>query len=381
MKHHGYNTNFEFIKAPIEFNKYTDKEILQYCLGATLYMPSNKDIVNKIINKEIEGLTTMVMCFEDAIRPEDLTEAQDNVISILDTLSNHLEKGTLSQNDIPLYFLRVRNTKQFKEFSNRLKKKHYKILTGFIFPKFCSKNGHEYLDILENLNMKYDELIYGMPILESEEIIYKESRINELIAIQSMLYSYREYILNVRVGATDFSSKFGVRRGVNYNVYDINVIVDCLSDILNFFNREGQDYVVSAPVWEYFSHDDFHDTYINESFNIHKFLLRRKSIVNDSIDGLLREVALDKANGFVGKTIIHPSHLKYVNALQSVTLEEYDDALMIVKNQGGGVLKSKNGNKMNEINPHLNWAKKTLLRAKAYGVVKCNESYTRLFLG
>lgn len=139
MKHHQYNKEFKFVEEPMEFNKYTDKELLQYCLGATLYMPSKKDIVNKIVNKEIDGLTTMVMCFEDAIRPEDLAEAQDNVISILDTLSNHLEKGTLSQNDIPLYFLRVRNTKQFKEFSNRLKKKHYKVLTGFIFPKFCSK--------------------------------------------------------------------------------------------------------------------------------------------------------------------------------------------------------------------------------------------------
>lgn len=381
MKHHGYNKNFEFIIEPTEFNKYTDKELLQYCLGATLYMPSKKDIVNKIINKEIEGLTTMVMCFEDAIREEDLVQAQNNVIDILDTLSDCLENGTLTQNDIPLYFLRVRNQKQFRAFSNRLKKKHYKVLTGFIFPKFCSKNGHEYLSILEELNNKYGEIIYGMPILESEEIIYKENRINELLSIQSMLYSYKDYILNVRVGATDFSSKFGVRRGINYNVYDINVIADCLSDILNFFNREGQDYVVSAPVWEYFSQENFNKTATQEPFNIHKFLLRRKSIVNDAIDGLLREVALDKANGFVGKTIIHPTHLKFVNALQAVTLEEYEDALMVIDNQGGGVLKGANGNKMNETNPHLNWAKKTLLRAKAYGVIENNDSYTKLFLG
>ncbi|WP_367362483.1 HpcH/HpaI aldolase/citrate lyase family protein [Mesotoga sp.] len=45
-------------------------------------------------------------------------------------------------------------------------------------------------------------------------------------------------------------------------------------------------------------------------------LLKRNLIVNAAIDGLLREVILDKANGFVGKTIIHPSHLKYVNAMR-----------------------------------------------------------------
>ena len=45
----------------------------------------------------------------------------------------------------------------------------------------------------------------------------------------------------------------------------------------------------------------------------------RTPIINEAIDGLLREVILDKANGFVGKTIIHPSHARYANAMQAVT--------------------------------------------------------------
>lgn len=85
--------------------------------------------------------------------------------------------------------------------------------------------------------------------------------------------------------------------------------------------------------------------------------MRRQPLVNGEIDGLLREVILDKANGFVGRTVIHPSHVKFVNALMAVTKEEYDDACQIL-NAGGGVVKGSGGNKMNEIRPHTNWAKR-----------------------
>ena len=108
--------------------------------------------------------------------------------------------------------------------------------------------------------------------------------------------------------------------------------------------------------------------------------MTRDSIINEAIDGLLREVILDKANGFVGKTIIHPSHSKYVNAMQAVTKEEYEDAIQIL-DTSGGVIKSAKSNKMNEINPHKSWAYKIDLRAKAYGVIENEASYIKLFFG
>ena len=48
MRQHAYNRNFQFVKEPIEFNKYTDRDTLQYCLGATLYMPGTKISVRKL---------------------------------------------------------------------------------------------------------------------------------------------------------------------------------------------------------------------------------------------------------------------------------------------------------------------------------------------
>jgi len=379
LKHHQYNSNFLFIKEPIEFDKYTKKEILQFCLGATLYMPGKKNILNSIKEKKLIGLTSMVMCFEDATAEEDLPIAENNVLEILEKLSVDLENETINQNDIPLFFLRVRTIEQFKNFTDRLTKKHLKILTGFVFPKFTTKNGYLYLSHLRELNNKFQELIYGMPILESAEIAFKETRSYELTGIKNLLMPYKDLILNIRVGATDFSSKFGVRRGIDYSVYDILTIRDCLADILNFLNREGEDYVISAPVWEYFLANKNMKFESLPEGDIHNSLLKRNLIVDEAIDGLLREVILDKANGFVGKTIIHPSHLKYVNAMQAVTREEYEDAKQILDTQGG-VIKSKNSNKMNEINPHRNWAKKIFAKSQAYGVIENEKTYLKLFM-
>ncbi len=377
MKHHQYIPRFRFVKEPVEFNKYTDRDLLQYCLGATLYMPGTKNVTSKILRKEMPGLTSMVMCFEDAIQEQDLSEAETNVVNHLGVVSQALGTGAITLNDIPLTFLRARSPEQFRRFASKLTPAQAEVLTGFVFPKFDTVNGFEYFRCLEALNRDLGVTLYGMPILEGRLIAFDETRSRELDGIRKLLAAYRSLVLNIRVGATDFSSIFGVRRGINYSIYDILTVRDCLSDILTCFTRTGEDYVLSAPVWEYFLADmkDSIDHLLQE--NIHRSLLQRSPIINDAIDGLLREVILDKANGFVGKTIIHPSHTRYVNAMQAVTREEYEDALQILDTPGG-VVKSNTANKMNEINPHRSWAAKTARRAEAYGVVENEDSYLRM---
>ena len=378
MKHHRHKPNFGFVHAPVEFDKYTEKNLLQYCLGGTLYMPATRRVVDKLLNQDLNDLTSMVMCFEDAITEENLPEAEENVLRHLRALAGAIQAGEIGQADIPLIFLRVRNAKQFINFTDRLGPEEADVLTGFVFPKFSSENSLFFLNHLAKLNHRLGVKLYGMPILEGSAIGFHETRIIELRLLKNTLEPFRDLILNIRVGATDFSSLFGVRRGMNSSIYDILVVRDCLSDILNSFNRAIDGYVISAPVWEYFlaSSGDNIDDIIEQ--NIHHSLVNRQPIVNDAIDGLLREVILDKSNGFVGKTIIHPSHLKYVNAMQAVTLEEYEDALQIL-DTNGGVIKSKKSNKMNEINPHRNWAHKVVQCAKAFGVIEEESCYLKLF--
>lgn len=376
MRHHQYNPGFKFLIEPVEFDKYSDRDLLQYCLGATMYMPGTKDFVQKIVDKSYPGLTSMVMCFEDACPEEEVPAAEHNAIQLLDTLDSLVKTGELDYKDIPLIFFRVRNVEQFKHFSSMLRFEHIKFITGINFPKFNSVSAGAYMSHLKDLNEQFGEIIYGMPIIEDRRVAYKESRLDELIAIKSVLDAYKELVLNVRVGGTDFSSCFGVRRGINYTIYDIMTVSNCLMDILNVFARNN-DYTVSGPVWEYFKASKRMKTMAElPKVDLQQTLLKRKAIVNDAVDGLMRELVLDQANGFMGKTCIHPSHLNYINGMLAVTKDEYDDAYQIL-HTSGGVVKGTKG--MNEVGPHKAWAERIIHRAEAYGVIENEASYFELF--
>lgn len=377
MRHHLYNPDFKFVVEPEHFDKYTDRELLQYCLGATMYMPGFKDFTPKILSHSMPALTTMVLCFEDACPEDKVPEAMENVHHLLATVTEAVDKGELDPDFVPLIFVRIRNLAQFKAFGEKLTKQEVRSLCGINFPKFNAENGYEYYAYLQDLNDRFGEIIYGMPIIEDPEVAYKENRIQELMGIKRILDKYHNLVLQVRVGGTDFSSVFGVRRGVDYSLYDIMTVRECLSDIINVCGRNN-DYVISGPVWEYFRAPK--ELMFEElpHHGIEDYLMRRQRLVNGEIDGLLREVILDKANGFVGRTVIHPTHVKFVNAMMAVTKEEYDDACQIL-GTGDGVVKGSGDNKMNEIKPHTNWAKKIYNRARAFGVIKNESGYVKLF--
>ena len=376
MKHHLSKPGYNYIKEPEDFNKYTEQALLRYCLGATMYMPGTRDFLEPIMIRKYPDLTSMVLCFEDACKEEDVPAAEKNVIHLLDAINSKLEEGAIDYDMLPLIIFRVRNIEQFRHFAGMLRPEHIHLVTAFNFPKFNKANGEEYFDFLEELNDKFGEIIYGMPILESREMAYLESRIDELMHVKEILDRHKKLVLNVRVGGTDWSSVFGVRRGIDYSIYDILPVADCLKDVLNVFERHN-DYSVSGPVWEYFRANKAMK-FSNIEPDINKSLYKRETIVNDAVDGLLREILLDKANGFIGKTIVHPTHISYVNALYAVPEEMYNDALQIL-NTSGGVIKSEQANKMNEIGPHKCWAEKIVMRARAYGVIKDDSRYVDLF--
>lgn len=358
MRYLEFSKKKLFYKEPVEFNKYTDKEVLKYAIGANLYMNGEKDFYKKIIYGEFNALGAISICFEDATKDSEVEAAENNVVNMLNKLDKHINYEKEKISNVPLIFFRVRNYAQFIKFTSKLSKDHYKYIAGFIFPKFNSENAIEYLEYTRRLAIKYNEVLYAMPILESEFIIYKETRLQELQNIKEILNRYSDIILNIRVGGTDFSSKFGLRRGVDSSIYNIRVVSDCLIDIVNIFLRDKENYVISAPVWEYFSED----------------------INSKEVQGLIREIKNDKENGFCGKTIIHPSQKKYVNALYTVTYEEYIDAKNIINSCGdGGVFKGYSGNKMNEVKPHFNWAKRIIDRSEVFGVLKENVSFQQLY--
>ena len=92
----------------------------------------------------------------------------------------------------------------------------------------------------------------------------------------------------------------------------------------------------------------------------------------------MREVVLDKATGILGKTVIHPSHVRPVHALYVVTHEEFTDAQTTLGMTGGGVTGSAYSNKMIESRPHARWAAHTLRRAEVFGVLREDRTFVDL---
>jgi citrate lyase beta subunit len=373
-----------FFQKPKDFNKYSDQELLSYGLGATLYMPATRPNIHQdLLSKKHEGLTSLVIDLEDAVGDVEVEKAEELLVEELLKLHNELNKKYLSMDDLPLMFIRIRNIEQLKRIKERVGNA-IEILTGVVLPKFSAESGEALLTEVVNIHTEHRPF-YAMPILESDKIIQKETRMDELMAIKHLLDSYKNNILNVRIGATDFCGLYGIRRSVDTSVYEIAVLRDCVADIINVFQRSESPYVISGPVWEYFSskprmlkpqlrQTPFRERYGDEG------LKWRAELIDQNMDGLIKEVLMDIANGLTGKTIIHPSHIKAVQALNVVTYEEYIDAYSIVEAENGanGVKKSNFSNKMNEIKPHLFWAKKILLKSQLYGVL--HEGYTNIDL-
>ncbi|RTR31113.1 citrate lyase subunit beta [Robertmurraya yapensis] len=373
-----------FYKSPTSFNKYSPREILAYGLGGTLYMPATrKNIHEDILTKKHAGLTSLVICLEDAIGDNEVEKAEQMLVDELTSLYEGLEKGYIDIDELPLIFIRIRNLEQLCRLIDFLGER-LKLITGIVIPKFRRSNGEPILQKLASLQFSNTPL-YAMPILESKEIIYQETRDKELFGIKSLLDQYKDIVLNVRIGATDFSGIFGIRRNSDTTVYDIAVIRDCIADIINMFVRFDSPYVVSGPVWEYFSSAErVLKPQIRESPFIEKYGTEgakiRQEIIGTHMDGFIREILMDIANGIVGKTIIHPTHIQAVQALNAVSYEEYMDAFHILSEGNGeiGVLKSSFANKMNELKPHLYWANKIMLKSETYGVLHNDYTYIDL---
>jgi citrate lyase beta subunit len=374
-----------FFQKPMEFSKNSDKHVLALARGACLYMPGTRPhICTEIINQKHDGLVSMVICLEDAISDKEVRKAETNVITQLQQLTMYIEKGEFSTDQLPLLFIRVRNEQQMRNVAEQLGSA-INMLSGFVFPKFTAENGALYLEALHELNERYNLQLYGMPILESSEVIYKETRIQSLLKIKQLLDENYSSILNVRMGATDFCGLFGIRRSSDLTIYDISVVRDCIADIVNVFSRSDQEYIIPGPVWEYFHNQQrvlkpqlrqtpFKNSLGKEGLSI------REEYLNLHLDGLIKEVLLDKNNGLTGKTIIHPTHIKPVHAFSAISYEEYMDALSIIDSTDGevGVLKSHFSNKMNEMKPHYHWANKIVNKAKVYGVFYEHSSYIDL---
>ncbi|MEV6110034.1 HpcH/HpaI aldolase/citrate lyase family protein [Streptomyces sp. NPDC051940] len=380
MRHYGHlDTALRtklFHQEPAEFTAGSSARTLAMALGATLYTPATRDGLGTAVRKQAaRGVVSMVLCLEDAIADGDVPQAEENIVHSLRELAG---QGTAG---LPLLFVRPREAEQIPDLVARLGPAAA-LLSGFVLPKFTEERGIPFLEALTAAQAASGLRLFAMPVLESPELLHLESRRETLAGISRVLDKYREHVLALRLGVTDFCSVYGLRRAPDITAYDLQLVASVIGDVVNAFGRaDGTGFTVTGPVWEYFRpHERIFKPQLRRSPFTGANEALRDLLLEHDMDGLLREIELDRANGLQGKTCIHPSHVALVHALSVVSLEEYSDARDILERErdGGGVLRSAYTNKMNEAKPHRAWAERTLLRAEVFGVAREDVTFVEL---
>lgn len=315
-------------------------EIQYYSVGALLYCPANRDgVADSVVSQRFGTRYSLAFCLEDTIPDVQVREAEEKLKKTLEEIGQAAGQRTFY---MPKIFVRVRNAEQILRLMESFGTAR-ELVTGFILPKFAPENADGYIRAMTRANGSANRRVYMMPIYESSSMIDLRSRYEILYGLKERLDQVEELVLNIRVGGNDLCHMFGLRRRCDESIHGISPIAGIFSDIITAY---GMDYVVSGPVWEYYSGAGW-DT------------------------GLRRELAEDRLSGFIGKTVIHPKQIELVNEAYRVSKQDFEDARAILGWDGKApslVHGSTGGERMNEYKTHRNWARRTLLLARAYGV-------------
>ncbi|WP_318211000.1 MULTISPECIES: HpcH/HpaI aldolase/citrate lyase family protein [unclassified Streptomyces] len=406
MRHFGHVPSATraglFHREPVEFTADSPARTLAVALGATLYSPATRPRLADDVRKQAaRGVVSMVLCLEDSISDADVEAGEDNLVRQFADLADLADRtdrtdladraaGTVTDADtatgtaadLPLLFIRVRDPRQITDLVARLGET-VRLLSGFVLPKFTEVRGQAFLEALALAERTSGRRLFAMPVLESPELLHLETRAETLAGIAAVTDKYRDRVLALRLGVTDFCSAYGLRRSPDMTAYDVKIVANVIADVVNVLGRsDGTGFTVTGPVWEYFRPGErmFKPQLRRSPFLEGSAEDLRTALIEHDLDGLLREIELDRANGLLGKTCIHPTHVVPVHALSVVSHEEWSDAQDILRPEqgGGGVLRSAYTNKMNEVKPHRAWAERTLLRAEVFGVAKEDVGFVDL---
>ncbi len=318
-----------------------NNQAIYYSVGALLYCPAdNTSIASSIISQKFGTKFSLALCLEDTINDNFVAKAEDLLISSINDIYQSRQSADFF---LPKIFIRVRNPEQIRRLSRRLGDSN-ELITGYIIPKFSPADADSFLDQIAELNGRPGAVKYAMPIYESPAIVNLSTRYDILYGLKEKLALVEPWILNIRVGGNDLSNLFGFRRESDESIHQISPIANIFSDIITVY---GMDYVISGPVWEYYSGPQWEA-------------------------GLRKEIKDDRLCGFIGKTVIHPGQIPVVNDACRVSEKNYTDALHILNwntREDSLVSASPGGERMDEYKTHLNWARKTCFMAECYGTV------------
>ncbi len=293
-------------------------------LGASLYVPATRDDLAAIANRrKYPHLRSVIFCTEDAVRPEELRLALDNVRDLL---------RQLEPNDL-LRFVRVRSPVVLHAV---LQMTDVERLTGFVLPKVTRQNLAQYLPAFTTSHP-----FEVMLTLETVEVFDPI----EMTALRRDLEDplFRQRILTLRIGGNDLFNLLGMRRPRGCTLYR-TPLGAVIGQLVTTFRPHG--FNLTAPVLEYIDRDRV----------------------------LAREVREDLCQGLFGKTAIHPRQVPLIEAAYRVKASEVRMAERILDESSPAVFRE--GDAMCEPATHRRWATTVLERARLYGVH--SESRLRL---
>ncbi|MEA1919825.1 MAG: HpcH/HpaI aldolase/citrate lyase family protein [Campylobacterota bacterium] len=289
------------------------REIDAIALGATLFVPANhKNLQDILSRKRFTNLRSLVIDTEDGLHVKELERVLERIKILLDDY----------QSSELFVFIRPKNTEVLQKL---LHVKGIEKCDGFILPKFSLENMSGYLDLLQ----RHD--FYIMPSIEGEELFNPQS----LHLIKNYLDQFKEKILLIRFGAEDMFRQLGLRRSQTLSIYEMLAPSLVMANLLTVFKASGYD--ISAPVYPFYK---------------------------DEL-GFIAEVKRDLLEGFISKTVIHPSQIDLSEKLYAVTSSELISAQKILETTQKSLF-GENG-VMHEVPTQSPWAKKILARYRYYG--------------
>ena len=313
---------------------------IYYSVGPLLYCPANREtIAASIISQKFGDRFSLALCLEDTISDQHVEEAEHSLAASICQINQAAETQPFY---LPKIFVRVREPEQIPRLLQLLGRSQA-LLSGFIIPKFAPDQADAYIQAVIAANERSEHPLYLMPIYESACMIDLRSRYDILYALKEKLSRVEDLVLNIRVGGNDLCHLFSFRRHAQESIHSIRPVADLFSDLLTVY---GMDYVVSGPVFEYYSGRGWKE-------------------------GLEQELAEDRLCGFIGKTVIHPNQIDVVNDAYRIPQKDYADACSILNwdpSLASCVAANASGERMNERKTHTNWARQILRMAEVFGV-------------
>lgn len=298
---------------------YRDRQALS--LGATLYVPADHKDLSCITSTNKTGARSLVICTEDALSEENLEKGLENIEACLPGFMS------LAKNGVQV-FIRPRSQLVLRRI---LEMKGIENAAGFVLPKFSTENMSDWAAIMTHA----DPLLGVMPTLESADVFCMDNMKAMVKGLKEGSLANR--VVALRIGGNDLLQCLAIRRPRGLTIYDTPVGA-LISQLCGVFKSNG--FFLTAPVFEHF----------------------------EDSEGLLRELALDKAHGLVGKTAIHPSQIGVIESALEPTEIEVEDALAILDTEAKAVFKL-NGS-MCEVATHRYWAQQVMYLAERQQVMK-----------